>query len=135
MQMTCQLCGRSFAAKSKRAKFCSDKCRMRNHYVGGSADKPNLRVVESPADERPRPDGSLLGSVLVTLSEAKALDSPAGRLAVSLATRLDDPNAMDSGSAVAALSRELRAVMAEATARAKSSTSPLALIREGLRVV
>ena len=131
MDRVCECCGRSYSAKRSTSRFCSDVCRMRSKRAGNA---PKLRVV-TPAEERPRPDGSLLGSVLVTLSEAKVLDTPAGRLAVSLATRLDDPNSMDSGSAVAALSRELRAVMVEATVRVTKSASPLDSIREGLRVV
>ena len=132
MQRACEACGKSFNAVRASARFCSDACRKRVARHGGA--KPQLSVVES-MPERPKNAGSLLGAVMIALEEAKTLETPAGRLAVSLASRIEDPVSMDSGSAVAALSRELRAVMAEALARSSKSSSPLDLIREGLRVV
>ena len=132
MRRACEACGTAFDAQRASARFCSDRCRKRVARSG--APRPQLRVVTEP-EPRQRPDGSLLGAVLIALEEAQVLDTPGGRLAVSIATRLDDPNSTDSGSAVAALSRELRAVMAEATARSEKSSSPLDRIREGLRVV
>ena len=132
MTRTCEMCGKPFETKRPDAKTCSSTCRVRLSRSGGSA--PKLRVVV-PMEDRPTRGGSLLGSVVVALEEAKALETPAGRLAVSLATRIDDPESNDSGSAVASLSRELRAVLGEALARSSKSASPLDEIRAGLRVV
>lgn len=130
MTSTCECCGRDYSAKRATSRFCSDVCRMRAKR-GGSA--PKLRAVTDLPKRHHA--GSLLGSVMIALEEAKALETPAGRLAVSLATRIDDPESNDSGSAVASLSRELRAVLGEALARSSKSASPLDEIRAGLRVV
>lgn len=130
MTRSCDCCGREYEAKRSTSRYCSDVCRMR---IKRGPNSPRLTVVEST---EPRTPGSLLGSVMVELEAAGVLDTGAGRLAVKLATRIDDPNSNDSGSAVAALSRELRAVMAEAvTGRSTGSANPLDRLREGLRVV
>ena len=131
MQRVCDCCGRTYEAKRSTSRYCTDICRMR---AKRGTPMP-LHVVERPAEQQPKPDGSLLGSVLVALNEAGTIDAPAGRLAAQLAARLCDPNANDSGSAVAALARELRAVLAEAIPTRAASASPLDAIREGLRVV
>ena len=131
MTNACECCGREYTAKRSTSRFCSDLCRMRQRRSGRP---PRLRVVESKP-ERLEVPGSLLGSVMIALEEAKSLESPAGRLAVSLATRLEDPDSTDSGSAVASLSRELRAVLAEALARSSKSASPLDAIRATLRAI
>ena len=125
MTRICDCCGREYSAKRATSRFCSDVCRMRMKRSGKA---PILRVVEA-LPERLETPGSLLGATLIALQEAGTLETPGGRLAVSLATRLDDPNSSDSGSAVAALSRELRAVLAELSALKKVELNPLEALR------
>lgn len=97
MDATCAGCGETFAARSRKAKWCSDRCRKA---------KPS-----SPSDvAEPDADPGLVDSVRRELEEHEAVDTFAGQLALQLAKRLSSPE--ESG--ISSLSKELRTVMAAA---------------------
>lgn len=133
MARTCDACGADFDARSPRARFCSDKCRSRARYrreVLGqpeavAAPKPK-RTRKSKAEPEPIPTGTL-GAVVAELQAAGRLDSSAGQAAVALARRIDD--GAESSAGLAALTREMRAAMAEALARAEASGDALDELR------
>ena len=115
-------CGRSFSAKSNRARYCSDRCRKRAQRGGGE-------VVELPAKV-----GQVEGSVLAVagpvvtatfdaLKAADRLETPHGAMALSLARRMDEPG-LDTGSALAAVSRQLDAVLVVALRGAGVASAP-----------
>lgn len=87
-------------------RFCSERCRKR---ASRSAVLP-IRKPDSPvAGVAPK----LADAVREELREADAESSALGVSALLLAARIDA--AEDPGSALAALNRELRATLAEAT--------------------
>lgn len=57
------------------------------------------------------------------LAEMSALDRPLGAAAVVLARRVDNPG-MDTGSAIAAVTRQLEATLSAATRTSVSATAP-----------
>lgn len=97
----CGVCGEPFTARTSKARFCGPTCRSRAH-----------RRAKAPAQpERPvsAPDG-LVGQVRSALEAAGKLDTVTGQQALAVAVKMLTPG--ESGSAVAALSRDLSRLMA-----------------------
>jgi hypothetical protein len=84
--------------------------------VGGTAVR---RGDVDPASARPE----LVAAIEAELEAAGRLDTALGRQALRLAQRMHSE--FDTGSAIAALSRELRATMAEALKDATPVADPL----------
>jgi len=110
MEHACASCGNPFSGR-KDAKFCSATCRKRGERAGISlvtaADVPPTRL------NQPKP---LVDAIRARLEKAERLDTPAGQSALLLAERMHAGR--DTGSALASMSRELSARMAEALAGA-----------------
>ncbi len=104
---TCRSCGSSFEAQRGTAVYCGATCRQRARR-SGLTTAPVVPLPPPPEDDPP-----LVVSVRAELARAKRADSVLGQQAIALAGRLATGSA-DTGSAVASLSKELRAVMAEA---------------------
>lgn len=98
VDMACVGCGETFEAKTRRAKWCSDACKMQAHRSGSPTDRPDA------------PASGLEASVRRELESASAVDTFAGQLALQLAKRLSSPE--ESG--ISSLSKELRTVMSAA---------------------
>lgn len=127
MRITCAACSTDFNARSSRARFCSAKCRTDAHY---RRTKLGLPEAKTPAPKpkrtrKPKADSitGALGAVVAELTAAGRLDSSAGQAAVALARRIDD--GAESSSGLAALTREMRAAMAEALSRVEASGDAL----------
>lgn len=105
MRRTCEVCRADFEGGA-RAKCCSSTCRVRKHRGAG-----NVGV------------GAVRDAVLAELVDAGRADSAAGRAALAVAARLDVGR--DTGSAVAALARELRAALPAALDGAAGEADPL----------
>lgn len=143
--VVCPVCSGEFEAKRSTAVYCSAACRQRGHRAGGTdavkakrSDGPAVVVLGGPGFReavipRPSPPAGSVRSVAAvterTLLDADRLDTVLGQQALALAMRLD-LSAADTGSAVASLSKELRAVLAEALAGVKTRTSALDELRE-----
>ena len=128
MERDCDRCGHPFAPASKRARFCSVKCRTqatraRAQGQPESIAKPKRTRKPKPVDS---PTGTL-GAVIAELTEAGRLQTSAGQAAVALARRIDD--GAESSSGLAALTREMRAAMAEATANVAQAGDALDELR------
>lgn len=119
MERTCDSCGRAYTAQRRTSKFCSSGCRVR---FGRGARKP-AEVVALGRHS----DGPLEGAALVELGAAERTATAAGQAALALARRIDTDR--DTGAAVAALTREFRATMAEAKSGARLALSPLDELR------
>lgn len=115
--VTCDSCGTTFTARHPRARWCSDRCRKRGQQVG--------EVVALPAadPEAAATAGPVEAATAKALAEAERIDTPLGQAALALARRIDQPG-IDTGSAVAALVRQLEATLATATRGASAATSP-----------
>lgn len=106
MQRSCDFCGTAYEAKRSSSRFCGSTCRARKST---GAVVPMRPPPEVPAPDRP----SLAESVRAELRAADAESSGLGVSALLLAERID--SGQDPGSSLAALNRELRATLAEAT--------------------
>jgi hypothetical protein len=105
VRKTCEQCGEDFDAESSRARFCGSTCRGRAHRGESS---PVVRVVEPrPGVER----RSVRDAVDQALDAAGLLGEWQAAQALDMASAIDGGGA--SGSALAALHRELRAVMSD----------------------
>lgn len=123
MTRNCASCGRPFEASSPRATYCGATCRKRASRGA---------VVTDIAERRPGPSRAtgLVLAVTKELEEADRLETALGQAALALANRLE--TGVDTGSAVASLTRELRATMEAATAGARAVRSPLEQMRDEL---
>ena len=104
MLKACLSCGRPFEAQRSAAKFCGDTCRQRAKRAGGLTVAPTATPTGSPLVEVTR----------TTLSDAGVLDTVSGQSALLLAERLG--GGTETGAAMAALSKQLEALVAAALA-------------------
>ena len=121
MKRPCDSCGGPYEALRPWSRFCSPTCRSRARR---GALMPHALPPPPPAG------GALARAVQEELEEADRLDVPYGQAALLLAARIDENR--DTGSAVASLVRELRAMRAAALAGARVPSSPLTKMRDEL---
>lgn len=120
MKRECDVCGCSYVAKSPRSKTCGDACRQRLSRGAAKVARPSRSALTVGV-------GSDLVTVTrSTLEAAGRLDSVAGQQALRVAEAMVEP---DTSSSVAALSKALSAVMAEALQNAVSAGDPLDELR------
>ena len=96
MKVICASCKESFEGKRSTARLCSATCRSRARRRPSSSSR-------EPSDR----DAALVAQVRRQLEDAGRLDTFEGQLAVQLARSMSKVDA----TGVAALSKELRAVM------------------------
>lgn len=112
----CEYCaGPIDPAKPRNTKFCRPECRENSRH------HPEPRVTQLPIAEEPAGEDPLVEAVRRELTEANRLDTALGRQAMALAERMAEA----SGAAMAALSKELRSVMASATQGADQAMDPI----------
>lgn len=118
----CDSCGKPYEAKRASSKFCGDTCRKRAQRdptpLPHDDDEPTHGTASS----------ALLDAVRAELIEGERLDTALGAQALEIATRMTSPH--ETGSSVASLSRELRAVMGEALRNAKRVADPVDELRQ-----
>lgn len=119
MRRECAVCSAPFEAQRPQAKYCGDTCRQRAKR-GGLAQSRT-------AAPRPASDSGLLEAVRAELEGAGRLDTVAGQHALELANRIVNAPGMNTG--VAALSKQLQAVLAEALRNSGQSVNPLDELR------
>lgn len=128
MSRECESCGVSFGAKSPRARFCSDRCRKRAQRtpaaraVKRGVEAPVVASVAAGADR-----SGLFGVTSRQLEAVDRLDTVLGQQALALAARIVSP--VESGASVASLSKEFRAVMAEALEGVAVAADPMDELR------
>jgi hypothetical protein len=119
MDRSCDVCGTSYVAKRTTSRYCSAKCRMRASR--GTSAKPTAPEPQEMVLERSA--GPVEWATALELREIGRLETALGLQCLALARRLDAP-LRDTGSAMASISRELRATLAEAKRGAGAATSP-----------
>lgn len=117
MQRNCAVCQAPFEAQRSQAKYCGDTCRKRAQR-GGIAGK-----TESGAVPPGRPVSGLVDAVTAELEAAGKVNSVAGQHALELANRIVSAPGMNTG--VAALSKQLQAVLAEALRGSSQAADPV----------
>jgi hypothetical protein len=126
VQATCEECGIGFEAQRSTAKFCTTRCRTR--ATRRRADGRPAPALEAPPQALSAPQHGedvplLVAATIGELAAAGRLSTTLGQTAVKLAERLVSRS--ETGSAVASLSKELRATMAAALAGGKTGEDPL----------
>ncbi len=118
----CDYCaGKLPASKPRNARYCSVDCR-RAASRRPAGDPPAAAPVVTPLPVPPTPTvDPLVAAVRDALDAAGRLDTVPGRQAVALAEAM----AGASGTALAALSRELRTVQAEAMRGVQTKVDPI----------
>src|SRR5687768_2076422 len=124
MVRQCDLCSAEYLAKRRNSRFCSDRCRKRANR-GAAMLAGHAKVVELAPEE----PSALLLAITSELEAAGRLNSSLGQQAILLAERIGAP--FDTGSSIAAVSKELRAVMAKAVEDAQLGADPLDQLRAG----
>lgn len=115
MQRACDSCSVSYDAVRPSSRYCSSRCRGRASRAGTS--KPRVSV------EAPIASTSTLVADQVRRELGELIDSAAGQMALSLALRLDA--AVDTGSAMAAVARELRSILTEMLGLTADAADPI----------
>ena len=113
----CDVCGVPYEAKRAASKYCGDVCRKR-----ATRGAP-LAVLEVDADPAVGPAGGTVAAVRVELEAVEQSTSALGAMALALAARVD--SGRETGSAMATLTRELRATMAAAKAYGSPSAGSI----------
>ncbi len=116
---TCEACGGGLEGRRPQAKFCDATCRQRG-----------ARRPATPTDAAIPAAAGLVEVLRRELEGAGRLDTALGQQALALAVKLASP--FDTGSAMAAVSRELRAVREEALRGAEQAADPLDELRQEL---
>lgn len=104
----CDVCASRYQPARVTSKYCSDRCRKR-------AQRAHLAEPRTPREEQPVAPrrhgvGPVTAAVLEELRAADRHGSALGQACLTLAARVDAGQA-ESGSALAALNRELRATL------------------------
>lgn len=134
MKRKCDSCGRAYEAKTKRSRYCKrPECvRERERERKRKGKKPAATVVQLPdrsAETSDAPDSATTyAAALRELREANRVDSALGQAALRLAARID-ASATDSGSALAAMVRQLQQTLRAATADASVDGDPIDELR------
>ena len=117
MQKLCTVCSSAYEAQRPQAKYCGDTCRKRASRAGLSKAKPAASAAaKSVAASR---GSGLVAAVRAALESADRVNTIAGQHALELAGRIVNAPGMNTG--VAALSKQLQAVVAEALANAREA--------------
>jgi len=122
MERKCLVCGTPYLAQRPQAKYCGATCRQRARR-GGLAGAPPAAVAAATAAvntvESAGSSSGLIAAVTAELEAAGRLNTVAGQHALELANRIVNAPGMNTG--VAALSKQLQAVLAEALRDAATS--------------
>lgn len=116
-------CGTTFTARSRTAKFCSDRCRKQSQRRGSVVTLPAKLKDEASAVGV---HGGVEEATLRALQDADRLETPLGQTCLVLARRLDRPMA-DTGSAMASVAARLEDLLGKATRGVGKATSPQSL--------
>jgi len=113
MTKPCDVCQTEFDSIRPHARYCSNRCRARAHRAGITKPRKGGRRERATkaAAKNPQITG-LLDAVTVTLESHDLIDTVAGQHALELAARIVNAPPLNTG--VAALSKQLQSVLAEA---------------------
>lgn len=132
-QRPCNHCGEVYDAKRPQSKFCGARCRNRHSRhpelakVVALSKRAKAKAKADESDETQPSISSTSAAVRQQLIEAERLDTFQGQAALQLASSLDSPS--ETGSAKAALARQLAATMELAMAGVKRVGDPVDELR------
>lgn len=130
MDKRCGVCGASFEAKRRTAKYCCGRCRKRAQRIDVNAapDRPT-QARDEPSTQADAGSDSLESAALSELEAAGRASSAAGRTVLALARRIDG-GGQETGASFASLVKEFRASLAQALKGAEQASDPVDELRE-----
>ena len=123
MQRDCASCGLQYVTRRASSRFCGGTCQKRAERARAAG----MRLPAANLDDLGAPPSQLLEVVSRELDEVGRLGSVAGQAALLLAGRI--ASRRETGSATAALARELSATMDRALGGVAKPADPLDEIR------
>ncbi len=123
MQRECDACGRAYTATRPSSRFCGGTCGKRSQR----ATATGMPLRAATPDDLGAPPSLLVEVVSRELDEVGRLGSVAGQMAVLLAQRI--ASRRETGSATAALAKQLHVTMTEALGGVAKAADPLDEIR------
>ncbi len=111
MERACDSCRTLYTPRSPLSRYCGSRCAKRAQRTGLARSAQGAAMIAEP----PAATQEVQTAVRATLEDAGRLSTPLGQVALALARRLDSPSG-DTGSAVAAMARQLQATLSAATA-------------------
>lgn len=130
MQTACAVCGRTFEAKTHRAKYCSGACKKRAADLRSrTGDVVTLRSVTEAAVDPAEPVSGLLATGLRAEFKSDDLSTSIGLTALRLAQDIDQ--LLPGTPGYAAVMKQWREALDDLRSFAKpKQATPLALLRE-----
>ncbi len=119
--VTCAHCGASFSGKRRTAKYCSTKCRKDANNARRRTTQPASEHEAQAAEVADLRGQGLMESVRAELTSLNKLGTTLGAQALAVAEQMAAGG--ETGSAMAALSRELRSIMVLASRGGESADS------------
>lgn len=112
----CEACGAEFTGQRRTKRFCNRACKARARRRRQAEAIPAAAAVmpeQPPAAPEPAPlTTQVAAQVLLVMQRTCRVDTVNGQLALALALQID--RGAESGSAMVALARGLREILAEA---------------------
>ncbi len=123
MQRECDVCGLAYTARRFNSRFCSGTCGKRAERARAAG----MPFRQATYDDLGAPPSQLVEAVTRELDEVGRLGTVGGQLAVLLAHRV--ASRRETGSATAALAKQLHLAMTEALGGVAKAADPLDEIR------
>ena len=132
----CDACGVDYEAKTRRSRYCSDRCKRRYHRGARAPEnvtpleprkRPKKRTRPPTVEPVPADAGPVEAATRTSLAEVERLETPLGAAAVVLARRLDEGR--DTGQGFASLAKQLQATLEAATAGVQLEADPIDELR------
>jgi len=123
MQRECNECGHCYTARRASSRFCGDTCGKRSQRARAAG----VPLLAATLDGHEAPPSQLVEAVSRELDEVGRLGTVGGQLAVLLAGRI--AGRRETGSATAALAKQLHLTMTEALGGVAVAADPLDEIR------
>ncbi len=123
MQRDCDECGHCYTAQRASSRFCGDTCGKRAQRARAAG----MPFLAATSDGFEAPPSLLVEAVSRELDEVGRLGTVGGQLAVLLAHRV--ASRRETGSATAALAKQLHLTMTEALGGVAKAADPLDEIR------
>lgn len=123
----CDSCGKEYQPERKTSKYCGPTCRVRASRgavvrpIGSARSSKSKTVVVS--DQQLSDASSVTEMMKIDLRKADRLNTVLGQAALTLSLRID--SGRDTGSALASLTKEMRATYELAMRGTQSDDSPL----------
>ena len=109
MRRPCDRCGREYDAERPSSRYCTDKCRVEASRARRRGLPVSVMAAVTELEPPIQAPSGLVSSTSAQLEAAGRLGSPMGQAALVLAARIESGH--EHGSAVAALTRELRSTL------------------------